>query len=289
MNVNYKFKEILGSKYPIVAAAMNQVSDLTLARAVRQAGAVPSLSIYNYKNNFQGLVDDLKNYKNEFSDLKIFLSLGDQELKIPIILDLILKFKIEFIELILDSGIDIQQELSSVMSNNTKVFVKCLSIKDVINGVSGVILKGNEGAGRGTNNLANLFDQIKIGYPNLEIIVSGGIGTREQVKYYMDNGALAVSIGTLFAAAKESKISIDTKLKIINSTEQDIKQFSEGAKQNVLIFSGTPNDDFNHTTGLINGICDPTHGHVFVGKSINQIQEIKSVKEIIDLLTYEQS
>ena len=287
MNVNHKFKEIFGSKYPIIAAAMNQVSDLNLARSVRYAGAIPSLSIYNYKNNFQGLIDDLTSYKNEFNDLKIFLSLGDQELKTPIVLDLILKFKIEFIELILDSGVDIQQELSSVMNNNTKVFIKCLSIKDVINGAFGVILKGDEGAGRGTNNLVKLFDQIKIGYPHLEIIVSGGIGTHKQVKYYMDNGALAVSIGTLFAAAKESKISIDTKLRIINSTDQDIKQFSKGAKQNVLIFSNTPNDDFNHTTGLINGICDPTHGHVFVGKSINQIQEIKSVKEIIDLLTYE--
>jgi len=172
MNANHKAKEIFGSKYPIISAAMNQVSDLTLARAVRQAGAVPSLSIYNYKNNFQGLVDDLTSYKNEFNDLKIFLSLGDQELKIPIILDLILKSKIEFIELILDSGIDIQQELSSVISNNTKVFVKCLSIKDVINGVFGVILKGNEGAGRGHYPTKKLFEHIQSKFPHLLIIVS---------------------------------------------------------------------------------------------------------------------
>jgi len=287
MNANRKFKEIFDSKYPIVAAAMNQVSDLTLARAVRQAGAVPSLSIYNYKNNFQGLVDDLVNYRKEFNDLKLFLSLGDQELKIPAILDLILKSKIEFIELILENNINIQQELSSVMSNDTKVFVKCLSVEDIINGISGVILKGNEGAGRGTDSLSSLFDQIKSGYPHLEIIVSGGIGTHTQVKYYMDRGALAVSIGTLFAASEESNISPETKLKIINSDSSNIKQFALGAKQNALIFSTILNDDFNHTGSLRAGIRNANIGHVFVGQSINQIHKIRSVKEIISSLVYE--
>jgi NAD(P)H-dependent flavin oxidoreductase YrpB (nitropropane dioxygenase family) len=292
MNVNYKFKEILGSKYPIVAAAMNQVSDLTLARAVRQAGAVPSLSIYNYyKNNRQRLVDDLTDdltsYKNEFNDLKLFLSLGDQDLKIPAILDLILKFKIEFIELILENNIDIQQELLAVMSNNTKVFVKCLSVEGIINGITGVILKGNEGAGRGTDSLASLFDQVKSEYPHLEIIVSGGIGTHTQVKHYMDRGALAISIGTLLAASEESNISTETKLKIINSTGSDIKQFALGAKQNALIFSTILNDDFNHTGSLRAGIRNANTGHVFVGQSINQIHQIRSVKEIISSLVYE--
>jgi NAD(P)H-dependent flavin oxidoreductase YrpB (nitropropane dioxygenase family) len=282
-----KFKEILGSKYPIVAAAMNQVSDLNLARAVRQAGAVPSLSIYNYKNNFQGLVDDLKNYKNEFADLKIFLSLGDQELKNPLVLDLIIKSKIEFIELILENNFDIQNEITLVLNNETKVFVKCLSIKDMVPGITGVIIKGEEGAGRGSISLLALFNQIKNEYPKLEIIVSGGIGSRDQVKYYMDRGALAVSIGTLLAVSEESKVSLETKFKIINSSSDDIKKFSLGAKQNALIFSSVENDDFNHTHSLQAGIRDANTGHVFAGQSINHVHKIKPVKEIINSLIYE--
>lgn len=280
------YREVFGTKYPIVAAAMNQVSDIKLSKAVRHSGGIPSLSIYNYKNNFQGLLEDLKDYKKEFNDLKLFLSLGDAELKIPAVLDLVLKSKIEFIELILD-GADIHVELESVINNGTKVFVKCLSLKGVIPGITGVIIKGDEGAGRGSKDLNMLFQQIKTQYPDLEIIVSGGIGTYAQIKHYMDLGALAVSIGTLFAVAKESKISLETKLKMINATRTDIKQFETGARQNALIFSSIDGDDHNHTTGLHAGIHNPTAGHVFVGTAIDQITEIKPVAEIIKCLMTE--
>ena len=271
----------LGSKYPIIAAAMNQVSDIQLSKAIRHAGGIPSLSIYNYKNNFQGLVDDLIDYKKEFNDLKLFLSVGDAELKIPAVLDLILKSKIEFIELIIEST-DILVGLQSITDNGTKVFVKCLTLDGVIPGVTGVILKSNAGAGRGSEDLDNLFHQIKTHYPDLKIIVSGGIGTPDQVKHYIDNGALAISIGTLFAVAEESKISLETKLKIINSTSTDISQFNTGATQNALIFSSVDNDDYNHTTGLHIGMQSPTAGHVFVGAAVDYITSSRPVADIIN-------
>ena len=40
-------QNLLGSKYPIIAMAMNKVSDVNLAIAVRKAGAIPSLSVFN--------------------------------------------------------------------------------------------------------------------------------------------------------------------------------------------------------------------------------------------------
>lgn len=273
----------LGSKYPIIAAAMNQISDIKLSKAVRRAGGIPSLSIYNYKNNFQGLVDDLTDYKKEFNDLKLFLSIGDAELKIPAVLNLILKSKIEFIELIVE-GTNTLESLQSITDNGTTVFVKCLSLDGVIPGINGVILKSNAGAGRGSESLDTLFEQIKTHHPDLKIIVSGGIGTSEQVKHYIDNGALAVSIGTLFAVSEESKISLETKLKIINSTSTNISQFKTGATQNALIFSSVDDDDYNHTTGLHLGIQSPTAGHVFVGTAVDHITEIKPVAEIIQAL-----
>jgi NAD(P)H-dependent flavin oxidoreductase YrpB (nitropropane dioxygenase family) len=157
----------------------------------------------------------------------------------------------------------------------------------MVPGITGVIIKGEEGAGRGSISLLALFNQIKIEYPALEIIVSGGIGSRDQVKYYMDRGALAVSIGTLLAVSEESKVSLETKFKIINSSSDDIKKFSLGAKQNALIFSSVENDDFNHTHSLQAGIINANTGHVFAGQSINHIRKIKPVKEIINSLIYE--
>jgi len=290
-----KFTEILGSQYPIIAMAMNQVSDLNLAKAVRAAGAIPSLSIFNYEDSgITSLITDLDDYRETFGDLKILLSLGESEITNTDILNLIIDNKIEFIELIPDGHAEPQyneentkktaQAVQLLYKNNIKIFVKCLGFLNVMPGITGVILKGKEGAGRGTWSLHGLFDAIKTKHPNLDIVVSGGIGTADQVKYYMDNGALAIGVGTLLAASEESLVSTATKLKMVNSDLTDIKRFDDAAKQNALIFQKQEIDDFNHTTGLSMGIRTSTEGHIFAGASIQQITEIKPVTDIIQML-----
>jgi len=286
---------ILGSRYPIVAMAMNQVSDISLAKAVRQSGGIPSLSIFNYPmpRNI-GLSQDLDEYFNTFGDYKLFVSTGVGPIISSKILDVIVSRKIEFVELILDEAgeIEVTQDrrtllklaIDKLINNNIKIFTKCLSLKDIIPGITGVILKGKDGAGRGTSELNSLFESVKSLYPELQIIVSGGIGTPEQVKYYIDNGAVAVGVGTMLSVATESKISLETKLKIISSSSSDIKNFSNGAKQNALIFSELENTDYNHTAGISIGINDPTNGHVFAGRAIDYAKSIKSSAEIISEL-----
>ena len=87
------------SEYPIIAMAMNQVSDIHLAIAIRKAGAIPSLSIFNY-NSLAELEDDFFKYQSEFGDSKILLSLGVGQLISNRVLDSIVSNRIEFIEII---------------------------------------------------------------------------------------------------------------------------------------------------------------------------------------------
>jgi NAD(P)H-dependent flavin oxidoreductase YrpB (nitropropane dioxygenase family) len=285
----------LGCKYPIIALAMNQVSDIALAKAIRTAGAIPSLSIFNYANSgLKGLIGDLDEYFNTFGDYKIFLSIGISEIINPRIVDIIITRKIEFVELIPDDKLETSiTELKELQTNtsvdtliqhNVKVFIKCLGLKNIIPNITGVILKGKDGAGRGKNDLDSLFDIIKDTHPNLEIIVSGGIGTPDQVKYYIDKGAIAIGIGTLFSVSSESSISNLTKLKMIGSSSKDITQFTSGAKQNALIFSEVDTNDYNHTAGLKIAISNPDVGHVFVGTAIDHVNEILPVSKIINKL-----
>jgi NAD(P)H-dependent flavin oxidoreductase YrpB (nitropropane dioxygenase family) len=271
----------------IIAMAMNQVSDIHLAIAVRQAGAIPSLSIFNY-SSLEGLEDDLFKYQHEFGDSKILLSLGVRQLVNNRVLNSIISNRIELVELIPphleEEGADdiaVETALEILKNNNIKVFEKCLGISPKYRNIFGVVLKGNEGAGRGKESLSKLFDVVVENYPT---IVSGGIGTAEQVKYYIDKGALAVGIGTLFAASVESKISNNTKLKMIESSSSDIQNFKTGAKQNALIFKELEGDDYNHTLGITKGIRDPSQGHVFVGQSIDQVTSIRRVSEIVKYL-----
>ena len=268
----------------IIAMAMNQVSDIHLAIAVRQAGAIPSLSIFNY-SSIEGLEDDLFKYKTEFGDSKILLSVGVRQIANNRILDLMIDNQIELVELIPNDsneiGVDddiVETALVSLKNNNIKVFEKCLGVSTRYKNIYGIILKGNEGAGRGKESLRKLFDIVVKNYP---VIVSGGIGTAEQIKYYIDRGAWAVGVGTLFAASVESKVSDETKLKMINASLSDIQNFKKGAKQNALIFKELVDDDYNHTIGISKGVKDPSQGHIFVGNSITQVTSIRRVSEII--------
>ena len=291
------FKNYFGTKYPIVSMPMNKVSDLTLAIAVRRAGALPSLSIFNY-SDVALLEQDLIDYKKEFNDTKLLLSISDKELRMQSVCNLIIQHQIEFVEVIqptqgegliqpsleeLQSKTKLEKtNLEFIRNNNVKVFLKTHNIKNIEYIVDGLVIKGQEGAGRGTESLETLFTDIKKHDPELPIIVCGGIGTAEQVKYYLNNGASAVGIGTLLAVSKECKISNETKLKMIESTSNDIKKFNNGAVQNALIFTEIANDTFNHTQGLEQGIAGTSSGHIFAGTGIDHISEIRPVSDIID-------
>ena len=291
------FKNYFGTKYPIVSMPMNKVSDLTLAMAVRHAGALPSLSIFNY-NNLILLEQDLVDYKKEFNDVKLLLSISTKALMIQSVCDLIIKYQIEFVEVIRDTlGEDLRKltleeeqsktkfektNLELIRNNNVKVFLKTHNTKNIEYIVDGLVLKGQDGAGRGTESLETLFTDIKKHSPDLPVIVSGGIGTAEHVKYYLDKGANSIGIGTLLAVSKECKISNETKLKMIESTANDIKRFGNGASQNALIFTEIVNDTFNHSQGLEQGITGVASGHIFAGTAIDHISEIRPVSDIIN-------
>lgn len=290
---------ILNSKYPIVAMAMNKVSDIPLARAVRRAGGVPSLSIFNYftapgyiDHNF--LEKALLAYRNEFDDMNLLLSIGIDQIIDPRFSDLIVKHGVKFVELIPDTPGETEiinekftqtkDAIVKVRNGGTLVFVKAHSPSDVLAYADGAIIKGADGAGRGNPEytLEQLFDTIHEQFPDQKLIVSGGIGTSADVKHYMDKGAIGVGIGTLFAASEECRISTETKLKMIKATSQDIQRMSQGAPQNALIFKEIEKDHFNNTKGLVVGITDPNAGgHVFAGTGIDHIKEILPVDVII--------
>lgn len=289
------YKTILKSKYPIVTVAMNKVSDLTLSIAVAKSGGVPSFSIFNYKDS-NDLEKDIIEFKTVCKDDKFFLSLGIEELINQHIIDIILKYNIDLIEILSDNREEhpdrVNREerknntLKLLKNNDIKVFLKCVhpsqieSNKDIF----GIVLKGSDGAGRGFISTEKLFNLIRQDYPDMHIIVSGGIGTADQVKYYMNNGALAIGIGTILAASQESLISLETKRKLVEASSCELVRFSDKARQSALLFKELTEDDYNHSQGLKVGIVNPNSGHVFAGQSIANITDIESVQTIINRL-----
>lgn len=293
------------TQYPIACMAMNRVSDLRLAIAVRKAGALPSLSIFNYysfktgirKIDAQQLALDLEAYKKEFGDMNILLSFGVLEFLIPEVYALVDTLLPAAVELILepehDSMLDeLFVKTNSLRSRNVLLFKKSLGAGDtkhVIDQFDGIILKGNEGAGAVTNDptatLESNFERVRDRFPDKIIIPNGGIGTAEKVRYYLDRGAFAVGIGTLFAAAEESAVSLTTKQKMIEASSEDLEKTTKGSHQQGLFFSRNfTQDSYNNTQSLRAGVQTGTAGHILAGKGIDNINAILPAAEIVKRL-----
>jgi len=286
--------------------AMNKVSDVNLAIAVRKAGCLPSLSIFNYFVKL-GVIDpalferDLKDYQTAVGDASILISTNISALiDLDGFMDALLSYRVRAVEIILEDlepdaenrrHVILPKIISRLRDNGTMVFTKTLMPGDLAPGADGIILKGPDGAGRGNltgETLEQLFKTYTAMFPSKHVITSGGVGTSEQLKYYMDRGAFGVGIGTMFAVSAESKISTETKLKLVASGAADVKRLDNGKtdtdSQNAVVFSETPGDNHNNTRGLMAGIKSPSLGHVFIGKGIEHANEILTCEEIVQRL-----
>jgi NAD(P)H-dependent flavin oxidoreductase YrpB (nitropropane dioxygenase family) len=275
---------------------MNQVSDINLAVACHEAGILPSISVYTFKERMflldHNVIDrEIKKFQDRTGSSNILISVARGDFLKQTFYDMIMKNNIKFVELIPNDIAYPTQEEKTLYRQYTEAGVVALAKRldsnfEPIKFSKGLVLKNREGAGRVNINADPVEEIKKIRslYPDLEIIMSGGIGTRDDVKKYLDLGCIAVAIGTLLAASEESCISHETKLKLIESTWQDITTLSKGAEQNGLVFSQVSNDDFNHTEALKLGVKDPTQGLLFAGKGINNIKSIMPVKDIVQAL-----
>ena len=164
---------------------------------------------------------------------------------------------------------------------------KALYVHDKCYPFDGFIIKGPDGAGRSapgdSNSLDTYFANLKNIAPSVAIIPSGGISTSQQVKQWIDKGATAVGIGSVFAASKESPINQAGKEKMISATSNDLKVF-DTVNQLALIFTPSESDGINNTRGLTKGVQTGEVGHVFMGRGVDHITKILSVNDIVQNL-----
>ena len=312
------YKDFFGSKYPILAAPMNQVSELGLALAVSKAGGIPSITAFNYYWGggpqihpplLEKLLGDIRSFREQTNNSCLLLSIGINDLFNRDTVDKILATGIKHFEAVSDLSTDTKESwektfevIDYLKSNDCKVLLKTAGpnvlYKDddgqiqempTCGNIDGFIIKGPAAAGRVSKldtPLLEIIRLLRVKYPDKLVIPAGGIGNSSQVKFFIDHGVLAIGVGTLFAASTESIVSEATKLKMVEATVADI-QHLKGSTQNALIFKQYMKDDNNHTYSLRDGIKDPTKGHIFAGKSIANVTSIRPVDEIIQDLVKE--
>jgi NAD(P)H-dependent flavin oxidoreductase YrpB (nitropropane dioxygenase family) len=298
-------QKFFNSKYPIICAGMNRVSDIKLALAVRQADCYPSLVSVNHlvmdPSTSMPVIDDssklkevMEKYYNETGASDYILCVSSIILRNwPSALALIYKHKPAYLELLDVDGFDdpeFYNLIKDLQDNGIKILIKMLSAvvinkEKMCRAVDGIIIKGPTAAGRAYAG-TDLITDVKIlrEFRNDWIIIAqGGIHDSTGIKELLAAGANMVSLGTIFALSTESAISNEAKQKMIEASYSDTVQI--GRNQIGLVFSKTDNDVENNTIGLAKGVRTGKEGHVFVGGAIDYITEIKPVSQIVAELT----
>jgi len=284
------------SKYPIVEAIMNPVSDLKLALAVADSGGYPSL--FN-DGNSEKLNFLLSEFKKSIGNTNIVVCTHIQSKDIIGFIKVIKKHKPSHCEIFCvdENG----QKNNSILTDDkisrlnleminriSKTIVRLLEPQNLDLGVNAYAIKGKESAGlSGDYSVEELFKIQKSITTNKPIIPYGGIGTAAQVRNYINLGAEAVAIGTLFACAKESMLSKEVKEKLIKSSSENLTKSS--LNQNELVFKHVDKiSDWNGSEELSNSIRgDGKSGFIYAGMGIDFIKKERSVKEIIEYLVSE--
>lgn len=276
---------------------MNGVSDVRLAIACYKAGILPSLICLKEElSNLELIENTFQEYSTATNVGRLLVACDLETAMNQDFFSLLAKYRITFVE-ILDCDIHNAEQVYaiSVMAKEHDITItpKLLSgyravkrIYDTVGPIDCVTIKGPAGAGQGIDSiiLEDEIVKIKTAYPSITLIVSGGINTSADIKKMLDLGADYVSLGTVFCASEESKISTTAKNKIINASYSDVTRLETGAKQNALVFSKVEERNFNNTVGLYNGIRKGTIGHVYVGTGIDHIHKIEPVQTIVDRL-----
>jgi hypothetical protein len=289
---------------------MNQVSDINLAIKITESGCVPSLSFYNY-TSYSELEKDLEIFYKVFPNNELLISFPDREFLTLNFKLLFEKFKFSHAELIHEdfsakhittTHIKYFQELNQVLKQYRNTGLKVISkslgpwLIEFIetyfpDTFDGYILKNDKGAGSILKRSSD-YDpvselvQLKLISKDTRIIISGGIESSQDIRTYLENGADAVCIGTLFAMSRESKISELSKKQIIESKKLNLSDRGKNTiDQNAIVFKEATNDNGNRTASLKKGIQDLTSGLVFVGTAISTVSDILSIEEIVKKLT----
>lgn len=301
--------KLFNSKYPIICAPMNQVSDSKLAIAAHDAGIVPSLTVpfiintnlvqmkINLNRALFEFEKDLIEFRNHTPDGEIIVAFSPKMFSNRNLIEFLLKYKIshiEFFERLEQKDIPILQILRKL---NIKIIQKYLTIGatsiedrnksyvDAVPHIDAISLKGPDGAARviDTNEtLMRRYEIIRKKLPTKPIIISGGISTSAEIKQYLDVGVTAVALGTVFALSEESSINREKKLAIINSSFDNVTKVKAGPMyQNAIVFTSTPDTDYNNSVGLVVGRDSADKGLIFVGKGIDNIHSIKPVAQIV--------
>ena len=284
--------EHTGSKYPIIQAPMGWIARSQLASAVCEAGGMGIIETSS------GEVDNCK------KEIRLMSELTDKPfgVNLPLLFlqdDSMVKFCVDagvkfvttsagdptkYVGILKDAGITVYHAVPSLAG----------AIKAADAGVDGLVVEGTEGGGFKSPEEVGLLVLIQSIKQNLDIpiIAAGGLVDGSGMAAVFAAGAEGIQMGTRFVSSKESPVHVNFKNKIIDSGIDGTMVLNKKSKPVIRALKTELTNNINEKgvmdmTAMMN-IKDLYFGGdmeaapALSGQSSGLINEIKSVKQIID-------
>ncbi len=281
-----------GSKYPIIQAPMGWIARSQLASAVCEAGGMgiietSSGEIDNCKKEIQ-LMSDLTD--KPFGVNLPLLFLKDDSM-VNFCVDAGVRFvttsagdPTKYIGVLKDAGITVYHAVPSLEG----------ALKAANAGVDGLVVEGTEGGGFKSPIEVGLLVLIQSIKQNIDIpiIAAGGIVDGAGMAAVFAAGAEGIQMGTRFVSSLESPVHDNFKNKIVESGIDGTYILNKKSKPVIRALKSNLTDQINDTgqmdmSALMNikdlyFDGDMEAAPALSGQSIGLINEVKSVKQIVN-------
>ncbi len=225
--IKTQITEMLGIKYPIIAAPMGPFYTTELTVAVSEAGGLGVLSHTNLfgKSSIDEMIKNME-YVVDHTSKPFGFNIRTSRMqpdsptlcrKIPDFIRENQKVRDQCIYALTSAGSpnmlktkawEKLKEGGSKIKHFHVAPVEWLAEKCIKAGVDGLVVTGNEGGGHQSYEKVNslvLYQQIKKSFPTVPFVACGGIATGEGLAAALCCGAGAVAMGSRFIASKESE------------------------------------------------------------------------------------
>lgn len=294
------FTELLGIEYPIIQGAMAWTSEHILAAAVANAGGTGVIASGGRDAKW---VRDEIHAARKLTDKPFGVNLMLMAPNIDELLAVLIEEKPAFVTLGAGNPVPYIEPLHAAGIKVIPIIPNVKLAKRVADkGVDAIVIEGQEAGGHiGTQGTMSLAENV-IPEVNIPVILAGAIVDGRGLAAALTMGAAGVQMGSRFIMTTECQMHENCKIAIANATDTDsavtgltsghggvrglrseftdeylAKEFSCAPKEELAAMSAGTN-----RKAAVDG--DTVHGVVQVGQGLNRLNEVKSVKEVVDTI-----
>ena len=305
--------EILGIKHPVIMAPMFLVTNVDMMTEALKSGIAAAIPALNFRTDeeFRNAIKAIRN-KSE-GPIGVNLIVNKSNVKLKKQIDSCIELNVDFIITSLGSPSEVIQRCKPL---GIKIFCDVIDLKYALKvqelGADAVIAVNSMAGGHAGRIEPDKLVKELVEKLDIPVISAGGISIKDDVDRIIGLGAAGVSVGTVFIASKESDVSDDYKNALVEYGAKDVI-LTDSISGTPLTVINTPYvQGLKHEAGrfkkyllknrrfkkfakmlvMLKGMKSikraaqkPTYKTVWVaGPSIENIKEIKPVKEIVKSL-----